>query len=240
MPPAPADDRSPARWQPVAGRRYTAYIPARRARAMTPLPSDTAGKADRLLAVLRACADGVAVAFSGGIDSTVVAKAACLALGDRAVAVTADSPSVPRSELADARRLAALIGIRHEVIRTDEFDNPDYLRNDGSPLLPLQERAVRPDPRPAAGSRRRRRVQRGQPRRPGRLPPGPDRRRRAARPAPAAGGRVHQGRCPGAGARPGACRPGTSRPRRACRAGWPRGWRSPPSGRPASRPPRRT
>jgi uncharacterized protein len=99
---------------------------------MTPGPSDTAAKADRLLAVLRACADGVAVAFSGGIDSTVVAKAAYLALGDRAVAVTADSPSVARSELEDARRLAALIGIRHEVIRTEEFDSPDYQRNDGS------------------------------------------------------------------------------------------------------------
>jgi uncharacterized protein len=99
---------------------------------MTPAASDTAGKADRLLAVLRTCADGVAVAFSGGIDSTVVAKAARLALGDRAVAVTADSPSVARSELEDTRRLAALIGIRHEVIRTEEFDNPDYQRNDGS------------------------------------------------------------------------------------------------------------
>ena len=66
-------------------------------------PTDIAAKADRLLAVLRAFADGVAVAFSGGIDSTVVAKAAYLALGDRAVAVTADSPSVARSELDDAR-----------------------------------------------------------------------------------------------------------------------------------------
>lgn len=99
---------------------------------MTPVSSDTAAKADRLGAVLRACMDGVAVAFSGGIDSTVVAKAACLTLGHRAIAVTADSPSVARSELADARRLAALIGIRHEVIRTAEFDNPDYQRNDGS------------------------------------------------------------------------------------------------------------
>jgi pyridinium-3,5-biscarboxylic acid mononucleotide sulfurtransferase len=99
---------------------------------MTAGPTDIAAKADRLLAVLRSFADGVAVAFSGGIDSTVVAKAAALALGDRAVAVTADSPSVARAELADARRLAALIGIRHEVIRTAEFDNPDYQRNDGS------------------------------------------------------------------------------------------------------------
>jgi pyridinium-3,5-biscarboxylic acid mononucleotide sulfurtransferase len=95
-------------------------------------PTDLSGKADRLLAVLRSCADGVAVAFSGGIDSTLVAKAAYLALGDRVVAVTADSPSVARAELDDARRLAELIGIRHEVVRTQEFDDPDYLKNDGS------------------------------------------------------------------------------------------------------------
>src|SRR5437588_4104422 len=88
-------------------------------------------KRDLLLHILRGM-NRVAVAFSGGIDSTVVARAAFLALGEKAVAVTADSPSVPRAELAEARRLAALIGIRHEVIRTAEFANPDYLRNDGS------------------------------------------------------------------------------------------------------------
>jgi uncharacterized protein len=99
---------------------------------MTAAPRDIAEKAEQLLAALRALPDGVAVALSGGIDSTVVAKAAHLALGDRAVAVTADSPSVARAELADARRLADLIGIRHVVIRTDEFDDPDYLKNDGS------------------------------------------------------------------------------------------------------------
>ncbi len=87
-------------------------------------------KRDRLLAILREL-PGVAVAFSGGIDSTVVAKAAVMALGERAVAVTADSPSVPRRELDDARQLAQLIGIRHVVVSTHEFENPDYLKNDG-------------------------------------------------------------------------------------------------------------
>jgi uncharacterized protein len=98
---------------------------------MPPATPDLTRRSDRLLELLRDLG-GCAVAFSGGIDSTVVAKAARLALGDRAVAVTADSPSVARAELDDARRLAALIGIRHEVLRTEEFDNPDYLRNDGS------------------------------------------------------------------------------------------------------------
>jgi uncharacterized protein len=73
----------------------------------------------------------VAVAFSGGVDSAVVAKAAFLAKGDAAVAVTADSASVPRAELSAARELAKAIGIRHIVVATDEFDNPDYLANDG-------------------------------------------------------------------------------------------------------------
>src|SRR5437868_285133 len=95
------------------------------------LPPELSAKRDRLLAVLGGM-PAAAVAFSGGVDSTVVAKAARLALGERAVAVTADSPSVPRSELADARRLAGLIGIRHVIVTTGEFDNPDYQKNDGT------------------------------------------------------------------------------------------------------------
>jgi uncharacterized protein len=95
------------------------------------LSADLVSKREHLLALLRRLTD-CAIAFSGGIDSTVVARAAHEALGDRAVAITADSPSVARAELDDARRLAALIGIRHEIIATEEFANPDYLRNDGS------------------------------------------------------------------------------------------------------------
>src|SRR5438128_5663867 len=92
---------------------------------------DLAAKRERLLEILRGFRSA-AVAFSGGIDSTVVAKAAHLALGDRAVAVTADSPSVPRSELEDAGRLAQQIGIRHRIVATEEFEDRDYVRNDGT------------------------------------------------------------------------------------------------------------
>ena len=88
-------------------------------------------KREQLLAILGDM-PGTAVAFSGGIDSTLVAWAARQALGDRAVAITADSASVPRRELAEARELAAQIGIRHLVLPTAEFANPEYLRNDGS------------------------------------------------------------------------------------------------------------
>src|SRR5205823_7116987 len=95
------------------------------------LTPELAAQRDRLLEILRSLG-GVAVAFSGGIDSTVVAKAAQLALGDRAVAVTADSPSVPRAEVTAARGLAAAIGIRHVVVQTDEFADPNYVRNDGT------------------------------------------------------------------------------------------------------------
>jgi pyridinium-3,5-biscarboxylic acid mononucleotide sulfurtransferase len=88
-------------------------------------------KRNHLLEILRAM-ETVVVAFSGGIDSTVVAKAAYLALGDNATAVTADSPSVPRAEVEEARQLAQQIGIRHEIVGTDEFAEPNYTRNDGS------------------------------------------------------------------------------------------------------------
>lgn len=88
-------------------------------------------KRDCLLTLLRDMGR-VAVAFSGGIDSTVVAKATHVALGDNAVAVTADSPSVPRAEIEEAKAIAGRIGIRHRLVATDEFANPDYAKNDGS------------------------------------------------------------------------------------------------------------
>lgn len=73
--------------------------------------------------------ESCAVAFSAGVDSTVVAKAAQLALGDKAVAVTGVSASLAEGELDEARRLAELIGIRHVVVATDEMSQDRYTRN---------------------------------------------------------------------------------------------------------------
>lgn len=84
--------------------------------------------AERLIETIRGYGS-CAVAFSAGVDSTVVAKAARLALGDRAVAVTGSSESLATGELDQARELARLIGIRHEVLATQEMADPNYLKN---------------------------------------------------------------------------------------------------------------
>jgi pyridinium-3,5-biscarboxylic acid mononucleotide sulfurtransferase len=83
---------------------------------------------DRLIEALRGYGR-VAVAYSGGVDSTVVAQAARIALGDATVAVTAVSDSLAAGELEEAEALARQIGITHRVIRTEEFADPNYLRN---------------------------------------------------------------------------------------------------------------
>lgn len=74
--------------------------------------------------------DGIVVAFSGGVDSAVLLAAASRVLASRAVAFTADSPSMPRSELALAVSIASKLGVEHHVEPTGELENPDYNRND--------------------------------------------------------------------------------------------------------------
>ena len=83
---------------------------------------------EQLLAILRGYGR-LAVAYSGGVDSAVVAKAAQVALGDATIAVTAVSDSLAAGELEEATDLAKKIGIKHRVIRTEEFADPNYLRN---------------------------------------------------------------------------------------------------------------
>jgi pyridinium-3,5-biscarboxylic acid mononucleotide sulfurtransferase len=70
------------------------------------------------------------VAFSGGVDSSLVAALAVRALGDQALAVTAVSPALATGELDGARHVAEAIGIAHETITTDELSSEDYRRND--------------------------------------------------------------------------------------------------------------
>jgi pyridinium-3,5-biscarboxylic acid mononucleotide sulfurtransferase len=70
-----------------------------------------------------------AIAYSGGIDSTLVAKVAYDVLGDRALAITAKSPSLLPEELEDAIAQAQSIGIEHQIVETHEMDNPNYASN---------------------------------------------------------------------------------------------------------------
>lgn len=72
----------------------------------------------------------VLVAYSGGVDSAFLAYAAHRTLGPRSLAAIADSPSLPRAELADALAVADEYGFPVEIVRTSEFENEDYLRNE--------------------------------------------------------------------------------------------------------------
>ncbi len=91
-------------------------------------PPNLRSKADEAIRIIRSFGK-VIVAFSGGIDSTLVAHLAKLALGENAIAVTANSPSLPSAELEDARRLAKQLVMKHMVIKTEELDDPRYTSN---------------------------------------------------------------------------------------------------------------
>ncbi len=100
-----------------------------RAAPSASLATRVSEKLAALQASLRAMQSAI-VAFSGGVDSAVVLKAAVDALPrERVLAVTGRSPSVPAAEIAGVDRLAAEIGAAHEFIDTHEFEDASYLAN---------------------------------------------------------------------------------------------------------------
>jgi uncharacterized protein len=92
-------------------------------------PSLLAAKQQALLAHLKGLGR-VIIAYSGGTDSAYLAWAAHQALGSDAVAITADSASIPASHKRDAEEFARACGFAHHYIETREFENPDYVKND--------------------------------------------------------------------------------------------------------------
>jgi uncharacterized protein len=95
------------------------------------VPVPVKEKEQQLFAQLRRM-ERVIVAFSGGTDSAYLAWAAQRVLGADALAVTADSASIPESHKRDAEAFVKRFGIAHEYIQTSEFDNPDYVCNDAN------------------------------------------------------------------------------------------------------------
>jgi uncharacterized protein len=91
-------------------------------------PTNLRAKIDLILAQLRSY-EKVLVAFSGGVDSTLLTYLAKMALKDNVLAVTANSPSLSSSELKEAKKIARQIGVKHLIIETNELTDPNYISN---------------------------------------------------------------------------------------------------------------
>ena len=91
--------------------------------------NDDIRRYDKLLETLKGF-DSLLVAYSGGLDSTLLAYAAHQSLGDRSLAVTAVSPSLAQADRQRAARIARQVGFRHQEIETEELQKPDYRKND--------------------------------------------------------------------------------------------------------------
>lgn len=91
-------------------------------------PAALAAKQEKLFSILRDM-ERVIIAYSGGTDSAYLAWAARRVLGENAVAITADSASIPESHKRAAEEFAREAGLHHEYIPTFEFENPDYVKN---------------------------------------------------------------------------------------------------------------